>query len=600
MKFKPNKAFGMILFVFLFTVVFLSGLWYYVTKEENNKREIILSNWNQLQMHIVVEAARATQEWIDLRIEVQGLPKTAVEQEVFKKFIDPIRVLKSGDAFIYNRNYVIFDASQDFPDIYKGKGIRQIYEIQKASSASHMEDLVYGIENATQNTGWYIWLPDKGREFVAWTSVRLKDDTWTIGLSTPEKEIFENSDLYSQHQFIIFSCSIISILLLILAIFISLQIIKSARRMNLLEDAVKQRTSELEQSNLMLKKEIFAVNDLSIHDNLTGLFNRTYFEKEIINIDREENLPISIIMGDINGLKLINDAFGHDEGDILLQRAAKILKDTNNKSDFIARIGGDEFIMVLSNTDESASKDIISAIKKRCKEDIGLNNVIMSISLGYGTKKLIDENMRNIYKMAEDRMYSSKLNESRSLRSSIISSLKKTLEERTHETEQHCERIKVLAKELGNILNLHENSLEEIELLSILHDIGKIAIPDHILQKSGKLDDEEWKIMKKHCEIGFRIANATPDLAGIAEKILCHHERWNGTGYPQGLKNDEIPIESRIISVVDAYDAMTNKRTYNIVRTKDEAVAELKQCAGTQFDPDITKIFIENVLGKEW
>ena len=182
----------------IFTII--TVLWWGVFNHNNKQKRVVLKAWTNLEMHIVREAAHATKAWMKLRIQKQGVNKDVVEQEVFKKFIEPILLLKNGDAWIYNRQYVIFDKSSDFPDIYKGKTIRQIFELQKEKGAYHYKELCNGVMNATEGTGWYVWLPNKGREFVAWTSVRLSNDTWTIGLSTPEPEILAYSGIDGQFR----------------------------------------------------------------------------------------------------------------------------------------------------------------------------------------------------------------------------------------------------------------------------------------------------------------------------------------------------------------------------------------------------------------
>ena len=235
---------------------------------------------------------------------------------------------------------------------------------------------------------------------------------------------------------------------------------------------------------------------------------------------------------------------------------------------------------------------ITSNIKQLCNSSTG-EPICPSIALGAALKTDISQSIEEIYKLAEDRMYNNKLVESKSIRSSIIASLKKTLEERTHETEAHARRMSEISMNVGRMMCLHDNELDELSLLAMLHDIGKIAIPDSILGKPGKLSEEEWSIMKGHCEIGYRIAVASPELAHIADLILSHHERWDGTGYPQGLRGEEIPLLSRLISVVDAYDAMTNDRPYHSAVASEAALAELKRCSGTQFDPCIVKKVIK-------
>ncbi|MGI6113073.1 MAG: HD domain-containing phosphohydrolase [Mahellales bacterium] len=334
---------------------------------------------------------------------------------------------------------------------------------------------------------------------------------------------------------------------------------------------------------------------LSYHDKLTGLYNRAYFEEQIKEADRKGQLPFSIIMGDLNGLKMVNDAFGHSEGDKLLKRVALILQGVCRQRDIVCRIGGDEFVVLLPGVNKEEAMDIMARIKNRCKEEPP-DPIQPSIALGLATKDDIGQDMQFILKQAEDRMYHNKLLSSKEIKNSIISTLMKILKERTHETEEHSRRLKKLSTELGKVFGLTDKEINELELLSFLHDIGKISIPRHILHKKGKLTADEWDIVKRHCEIGYRITAAAPELATIAEAILSHHECWDGSGYPLGLKGETIPITSRIISVVDAFDAMTNPRSYRSAMSKDQAIIELRNKAGTQFDPRIVKDFINIVL----
>jgi len=192
-------------------------------------------------------------------------------------------------------------------------------------------------------------------------------------------------------------------------------------------------------------------------------------------------------------------------------------------------------------------------------------------------------------------MYRRKLLESKSLRSAIVSSLKEALFERSNETEGHAERIWHLCHQMGRSLGLSESQLDDLRLLSLLHDVGKIAIRDGILLKPGALEPHEWVEMKKHPETGYRIAQSVYELASIAEYILSHHERWDGTGYPMGLVGKHIPLPSRILAVADAYDVMTNLRPYKEPMSHDEAIEEIKRCSGTQFDPAIVRSFLELV-----
>lgn len=332
---------------------------------------------------------------------------------------------------------------------------------------------------------------------------------------------------------------------------------------------------------------------LSYHDQLTGLYNRRFVEEEIKRLDKLHQLPLSIITGDINGLKLTNDVFGHRAGDLLLKNAAEVIKECCRREDIIARWGGDEFVILLPRTDMKTAEEIVGRIKNKCALD-SEGPMQVSIALGYATKNKAEENIWQVLKEAEEWMCRHKLLQSKSYRNAVISSLKATLFEKSMETEEHAERLRGITLEIAKRQGLFAKQMDELELLAVLHDIGKVAIRESILMKPGGLTEEEWKEMKKHPEIGYRIALNTPELASIAEYILCHHERWDGKGYPQGLKGEEIPLLCRILAVADAYDAMTSDRTYRKAMSREETIAEIKRNVGTQFDPEIVSAFIES------
>lgn len=336
---------------------------------------------------------------------------------------------------------------------------------------------------------------------------------------------------------------------------------------------------------------------LSYHDKLTGLYNRAYFEEELNRLDASQVLPLSLIMGDVNGLKLINDALGHQEGDKILTAVAELLKEFCRGEDIIARWGGDEFIILLPHCSSQNAERIVDRVK-RANRLIDALPIQISMSLGVATKNDSTQNIRELLKEAEDKMYRHKLMEARSTRNHFLSSLEKTLWSRSHETREHCERMQRMARRIGLIVNLPESELDSLRLLAALHDIGKIAIPNSILEKPGSLTAEEWETIKKHPEIGYRIALSSPEMSPIALAILHHHERWDGSGYPLGLKGEDIPFLSRIISIVDAYDTMVHGRPYRKALNSRDAWSEITRCAGSQFDPSlvesIAELFVES------
>ncbi|ACA55963.1 GGDEF domain-containing protein [Clostridium botulinum] len=338
---------------------------------------------------------------------------------------------------------------------------------------------------------------------------------------------------------------------------------------------------------------------LSYHDQLTGLYNRRFFENELKRLDVEENLPLTIVMADVNGLKLVNDSFGHAAGDELLKKVSEIIKKGCRYNDIIARLGGDEFVILLPKTDIYETEQIVKNINALAlKETVSAVNI--SISFGYGTKKKEEEKIEEILKKAEDYMYKKKLFESPSMRGKTIGAIISTLHEKNKREEEHSHRVSMLCQDMGHALGLTESETEELKTIGLLHDIGKIAIEENILNKSEELTDDEWQEIKRHSEIGYRILNTVNDMLEISEYVLYHHERWDGKGYPKGLKGEEIPLQSRIITIIDAYDAMTSQRSYRSALPEESAIEELKINAGTQFDPDLVRIFIEKVLNKSF
>lgn len=342
------------------------------------------------------------------------------------------------------------------------------------------------------------------------------------------------------------------------------------------------------------KKHEDKVAYMSFHDKLTGLYNRAYIEDMMIRIDTKRNLPISLIMADLNNLKLINDSFGHSKGDEWIKKAADIILNSCRQEDVAARWGGDEFVILLPNTDEKESEIIIERINQNEKsKDSGMN---ISIALGTATKSREDEDLFEILRTAEDRMYINKFANRESGRSMVLSSFLNTLKEKSHETESHVNRMTKMSKQFGKKLNLDKKDMDKLVLLSLLHDIGKISIPENVLNKTEKLTDQEWQLIKTHPEAGFRIIESIPRFSHIAEEILHHHEKWDGTGYPDRLKGKDIPLLSRILAIVDAYDVMISGRPYKKAMSREEIIRELKRCSGTQFDPELVKVFLEGSL----
>lgn len=333
------------------------------------------------------------------------------------------------------------------------------------------------------------------------------------------------------------------------------------------------------------------INYISYHDSLTGLYNRRFCEEQIREIDTEENLPISIIMGDVNGLKVTNDAFGHTEGDHLLQRASDAIRAACRSGDIIARWGGDEFVVLLPKTEKSAAEEIVERIMG-IETQMKVGPINVSVSFGCGVKERKDDPILIALKNAEDRMYENKLSESEGMKGNLINSILTTLYEKNPDEVDHFNRVGDLCRKIGKELHLPKEDLSKLKSIGRFHDIGKIAVSNEILKKQGPLTPQEWDEIKRHPDIGYKILKSSRETVHLSEYVLSHHERYDGKGYPSGLKEEEIPLLSRIVSVADSFDAMTNDRSYRRALTTKDALNELVKNKGTQFDPTIVDAFL--------
>ncbi|HVN95764.1 MAG TPA: diguanylate cyclase [Syntrophorhabdaceae bacterium] len=343
-----------------------------------------------------------------------------------------------------------------------------------------------------------------------------------------------------------------------------------------------------------LKKTEEKLKYLSLHDPLTSLYNRAYFEEEMHRLDNSRLEFVGLIVCDIDGLKLINDTLGHDKGDELLITASNVIKQSFRESDVVARVGGDEFAILLPNSPRSKVEDIC----RRIKQAVVVYNrkkplVPLSISKGFAIRGNLNQTMAELYREADNNMYKEKLYGGQRARHTIVKNLIGAAEARGLADKNSLARFQKLTTAFAQAIDLPEERIKDLYLLGQFHDIGNVSIHDYVLRKPGRLTREELVEIQKHCDIGHRIAQSAPDLASISDFILKHHEWWDGNGYPLGLKGSDIPLESRLIAIVDAYVAMTAGRPHRPPMIPKKALKELKRCAGTQFDPSLVDAFVD-------
>jgi len=342
----------------------------------------------------------------------------------------------------------------------------------------------------------------------------------------------------------------------------------------------------------MLQQE--TIEYLSYHDQLTGLHNRHYFEQQLVKLDSADNLPLSILIADLNGLKLANDAFGHRMGDKMIQKTAEIILANRRSADVAARWGGDEFVVLMPRTTQQEAEEFAARLRDEFT-NTDINSVLLSVSLGWDTKEHLNQDFKEVFDQAEQRMYRAKLVGGPSIHGEALKTIMAALHEKNSREEEHSLRVSELCKLIGTELGLAEREIEELGIIGMFHDIGKVSIDEQILNKPGKLTDREYREIKRHAEIGYRILKLVKNMEDIAEYVLAHHERWDGGGYPRGLQGEEIPLKARIVAIADAYDAMVSYRPYRSQLTPVQAAEELFRGAGTQFDPDLVQVFVDAI-----
>lgn len=390
----------------------------------------------------------------------------------------------------------------------------------------------------------------------------------------------------------------------------------SEEDLHLLEQVSRQIATPLENATLYARAE-----QRSRIDELTGLFNRRHFEerlKEEVSRHSRHDSTFSLLMIDLDAFKAYNDMYGHPSGDKLLKFIASLVSASIRESDQGFRYGGDEFAVILPHTGAEEAFVVAERVRTRVSREMETKQSGVTSSIGLASYPADGVMPGELVATADTALYyakntggnrtyiSSKIfaeadpagdlkNNHRGSGLSAVYALAAAVDAKDHYTYGHSRKVNTYAVVLAESVGLPSDEVSRISTSALLHDIGKIGIPDRILNKKGELDDEEWEAIKSHPRLGANIVGNVPDLAPCVGAILYHHERWDGTGYPEGLRGKSIPLAARILSIADAFAAMASARPYRDALPDEEALQRLREAAGTQFDPDLVQVFSEEV-----
>jgi diguanylate cyclase (GGDEF)-like protein/putative nucleotidyltransferase with HDIG domain len=388
-------------------------------------------------------------------------------------------------------------------------------------------------------------------------------------------------------------------------------------QIKLMEKVASQIAAPIENAQLYARLE-----QRSRVDELTGLFNRRYFEerlKEELARHSRYGDVFSIIMMDLDNFKAYNDVYGHPAGDVLLGKIGRIIRNSVRNVDQAFRYGGDEFVVLLPQTARDAAYVVAERARRQIAEDMGKKAIAVTCSIGLASYPADGMLSGELVDVADVALYHAKRTGGNRifLSSKILSKppddevvpgvgtrpgslsevydIASAVEAKDPYTYGHSKRVNVYAAALAEKIGLSSDEVSALSAAALLHDIGKVGIPDKVLNKKGKLSKEDWEAIKAHPRLGANIISNIPKLAPAVNTILYHHERWDGSGYPEGLKGEEIPLEARILALADSFEAMTSARPYRPALSLEEVVAELKQGAGFQFDPKLVDTFVDIV-----
>jgi diguanylate cyclase (GGDEF)-like protein/putative nucleotidyltransferase with HDIG domain len=368
------------------------------------------------------------------------------------------------------------------------------------------------------------------------------------------------------------------------------------------------------------RHEIALLTDSARRDPLTGLLNRRGFEEAFdaeLERARRSGSSLSVVVGDLDRFKRVNDAHGHPGGDAALVRSARILTSGKRRFDSAARIGGDEFALLAADSDDHGAYMLAERVRGKLDDEFGDDRPPLTISFGVATFPLHGQSADALLRAADQALYAAKkLGCDRTVISSAevpgilerasaaganggvgldaLLSLAEALDLRETGNATHCRRVGRLAELTARELGLAPDAVERVRLAGILHDVGRVALPDTLVQKSGPLTDDEWALMRSHPEIGARMV-ATTRHDDISSWVLLHHERPDGRGYPEGRRAGDVPLEAAIVGVADAYEAMTSDRPHRSALDADAAATELRSQAGSQFPPEVVEALLRAV-----
>ncbi len=576
----------------ILTVALIFLGWSYIFQETNQYKDSITDSFGFNQEVLVEQVAKSVEEYLERYSEQAGYTPEQAEEAVVVNVIKKAETTGSRYWFFYSSEGVIFEKDAEETRNVKGKDLLELERYWKLQGGSGME--AFGGMLSERRNGSAIFSKDNeaGDEIASIKYFTVGDRDYYLGLSTKQTYVMSTARV-SEHILYLWTFSaLVSLDILIFSLLLCLRIYKHQKESEKLNKSIVNKSLQIQELNLKLSSKSEAVQNASIYDNLTRLYNRKFFDNLLSRINHDLLMPVSIVVLDINGLGQLNTTEGYNTGDELLEKTSEILHKVCIDTDVVARTGSSEFAILMTATKEAEAYGTARNIRRQFTN---LENSELTLSIGVAQMHSNKSSIFTVLEEARKNLVIEKMLDANSNSNSIISMMMITLNAYSRETVEHCNRMREMAVSFGKILGMSPSDLSRLAVAAQLHDVGKIGIPDSILNKKEALSVQERELIRRHSELGYNIVKAIPFLNEVAVDILQHHECFDGGGYPHGVRGEEITLNARIINIIDSFDAMTNESVYAPTKTIGEAMNELRRLSGSQFDPHLVSEFLREI-----
>jgi len=564
----------------LLTIGFISICWLYMFQELNKYKDSIIKNYSSTQESLVTEVSKKVKESL----------LTGSGEEGVIDLLSNAGTSGSRYWFLYTASGAVFEKDYEETRKIKGKSASELIKFWKLQGGTGTEDFEKLLLQKKNGSSVFTKSADYGEEIVSVKYFIANNTGYFLGMSTQHQYVLYVGRVNEHILYLYIFAGAVSLALLVLALFLCLTLYKGQKRCDKANKIIKDNNFHIEDLTKKLASKTDTVKNASIFDDLTKHYNRKFFYNLLSKINDEHFQPISIVVLDINGMDRLNRTAYYRTGDEVLEKTSGILQRLCLDTDIVARTGGAEFSVLMTVTNISEAYGITENIRRQFT---GLNHADLTLSIGVAQMQPEDNSIFSALDRARKNLILEKLNDKNSSDYSIIAMLMEILGAYSLSTVAHCNRLREKALIIGKSLRLSNSELSRLAIAAQLHDVGKIGISDTILNKKEMLTRHEKDCIYRHPDIGYEIIKLIPPLDEVAIDIRQHHEFYDGTGYPAGLKGEEISLCARIINVIDSFDAMTNKSVYAKVKTPEEAIEELQKKSSIQFDPHIVDVFVK-------